>query len=78
MKLAVLSIALFLLAPLTATAQVPPSGAQADSDLVGAPLFGDCFPPAAEAGVMNGTNLGATEPHRGSSPGLMEISEVGY
>jgi hypothetical protein len=41
----------------------------ADSDLVGAPLSGDWFSATAEAGMVNGTHLGPTKPHVGSSFG---------
>jgi hypothetical protein len=44
----------------------------ANSDLVGAPLSGDSFPATTEAGVMNGTDLGTTEPHNF----LLELRET--
>jgi hypothetical protein len=41
----------------------------ADSDRADLPLLGDRISTAAEPGVMNGTNLGATKPHVGCSFG---------
>lgn len=38
-----------------------------DADLVFSVLSGDALPATAEAGVMNGADLGATEAHLGSS-----------